>query len=340
MSDSRETERPARILVVDDRPDTGRTIRDWFKGEPFEVLVAGGGREGLQMARSERPDIILLDLTMPDMDGFDVARELRADPATEQIPVVMLTARREKESKVRAFAAGVDDYVTKPFELEEIDARVRSILRKHRMVRTLESKVADLSLTKKELEALLVVDEKTGLHTFREFQRRLKAEWERAHRYGHALSLVMFDLDHFKKVNDTRGHPAGDQVLREFATLMVGGARANDVAARYGGEEFAMILPHTDGAMAFRVAERIRNAVREFVFLEDENPAHITVSAGVATYPSFADVDSVDALVRAADMALYEAKARGRDRVVQDDANRRARLGRGTPRSTNDPPTR
>ena len=117
---------------------------------------------------------------------------------------------------------------------------------------------------------------------------------------------------------------------------MVGGARANDVAARYGGEEFAMILPHTDGPMAYRVAERIRNAVREFVFLEDETPTRITVSAGVATYPSFADVDSVDALVRAADVALYAAKDQGRDRVVQDDAQRNAKPGGIAPGSPDD----
>ena len=219
MSDSRDRGPRVRILVVDDDPGTGQVIGDWFRGGRFEILVAGGGREGLSMARSELPDIIILDLTMPDLDGLAVAGELRADSATEQIPIVMLTAHREVESKVQAFAAGVDDYVTKPFGVEEVDARVRAALRKRAMVQALESRVENLSLTNKELEALLVVDEKTGLNTFREFQQRLKAEWERAHRYGHALSLVMFDLDHFKKVNDTLGHPAGDQVLREFATL-------------------------------------------------------------------------------------------------------------------------
>jgi two-component system cell cycle response regulator len=133
----------------------------------------------------------------------------------------------------------------------------------------------------------------------------------------------MLDLDHFKRVNDSLGHQAGDRVLREFATLVAGGARANDVAARYGGEEFAVILPHTDAAMAARVAERIRTAVREFVFLEDEQPVRVTVSAGVATYPSTPDLDSADALLRAADLALYAAKESGRDRVVRDDPARR-----------------
>jgi len=162
-----------------------------------------------------------------------------------------------------------------------------------------------------------VLDEKTGLHNFREFQRRLRAEWKRSERYSIPLSLVLFDLDHFKQVNDSLGHQAGDRALQEFATLVTGGARANDVTARYGGEEFAMILPHTDGEMAVLVAERIRRAVSEFVFFEESGRLHITVSGGVATYHGSPDIKSVDDLVRAADKALYQAKSRGRNCVVQ-----------------------
>jgi diguanylate cyclase (GGDEF)-like protein len=161
-----------------------------------------------------------------------------------------------------------------------------------------------------------MVDEKTGLYNFREFQRRLREEWQRAERYTVPLSVVFFDLDHFKRVNDTLGHQAGDRVLKEFAMLATGGARANDIAARYGGEEFAVILPHTDGEMAVRVAERIRRAVAEFEFDAGESPTRITVSAGVATLTAKREVSSVDDLVRAADAALYEAKELGRNRVV------------------------
>lgn len=325
MNQAREQRRRHRILVVDDDPETGRLLRSWFAGGPYEILVAEGGLPGLRRAATETPDLVLLDLRMPDLDGISVARRLKEEPATRSIPVVLLTACRDLDAKVEAFSAGVDDYVTKPFEFEEVDARVRSMLRRRDLLSNLESTVRDLTVTNAELEQLLVVDEKTGLYNFREFQRRLKDEWQRAERYATPLSLVMLDLDHFKRINDSLGHQAGDRVLREFATLVAGGARANDVAVRYGGEEFAVILPHTDAAMAARVAERIRTAVREFVFLEEEQPVQVTVSAGVATYPSTPDLDSVDALLRAADLALYEAKERGRDRVVQDDPGRRPR---------------
>jgi diguanylate cyclase (GGDEF)-like protein len=312
-----EQEERHRILVVDDDPETGRLVRSWFEGLPYEILVAHGGRKGVKLALAERPDLILLDLRMPDMDGIAVARKLRSEAMTRNIPVLMLTACRDVEHKVEAFSAGADDYVTKPFEFEEVGARIETMLRRREVTAHLETRVEDLSSTNEQLERLLVMDEKTGLFNFREFQRRLKEEWQRARRYDMLLSLVMLDLDHFKRLNDTLGHQAGDQVLREFAMLVTGGARGTDIAARYGGEEFAVVLPHTDAPMALRVAERIRKAVREFIFLDDENPTRITVSAGVATYPSTADINSVDALVRAADVALYEAKRRGRNCVVQ-----------------------
>jgi diguanylate cyclase (GGDEF)-like protein len=312
------------ILVIDDDSATAELARSWFTDQPWEVLDAPDGANGLELAAAHRPNIILLDLAMPGMDGLTVARRLKEAPETRGIPVILLTACRDVNAKVEAFSAGADDYITKPFDVEELDARIRSMLRKSEMLVGLESTVRDLSTTNEELEQLLVLDDKTGLFNFREFQRKLHEEWERADRYRVPLSLVFLDLDKFKEINDTLGHQAGDRVLKEFATLVAGGARASDVAARYGGEEFAVILPHTDRDMAKRVAERIRRAVEEFVFLEDETPTRITVSAGVATQPSTPDIDSVDGLVRAADGALYEAKDLGRNRVVEESAPSRS----------------
>ncbi len=310
-----------RILVVDDDPETARLLRTWFRGQPYEILEARDGAAGLEAAARELPDLILLDLKMPVLDGHEVARGLKREPTTNGIPVILLSAVNTIEAKVEAFAAGVDDYVVKPFAFEEVDARIRAMLRKRELYRQKDNLARNLQATNARLNDLLQVDEKTGLQTFRDFQRHLAQEWLRAQRYGMPLSLVMLDLDDFKRVNDTLGHPAGDRALKEFATLVRGGARATDVPARFGGEEFAIILPHTTGTMAALVAERILAAVREFVFLGEDMPTRLTVSGGVATFPSHPDINSPDALVRAADRALYRAKEQGKNRVVVDDAS-------------------
>jgi diguanylate cyclase (GGDEF)-like protein len=167
-----------------------------------------------------------------------------------------------------------------------------------------------------KLEEEATVDEKTGLANYRVFHKKLREEWLRSERYEQPLSIVMLDLDDFKRVNDTVGHPSGDLVLREFAMLVAGGARATDVPARYGGEEFAVILPHTARERAVRVAERIRAAVSEFSFLEPDHPLRVTVSAGVATFASGPGITSAEQLLAAADRALYAAKKAGKNRVV------------------------
>jgi diguanylate cyclase (GGDEF)-like protein len=290
------------IVVIDDDPHTSGMLTSWFSGRSYDVLSASDGPTGLELARVSRPDLILLDLRMPGQDGLTVAQTLKGDPVT------------------RAFAAGADDYVTKPFDVEEIDARIHAMLRRSDFLSSLESTIQDLKVTNSELERLLTLDEKTGLHNFREFRRKLREEWFRAERYGTPLSLVMLDIDDFKKFNDSFGHQAGDRALQEFATLVAGGARVTDTAARYGGEEFAVILPHTDSDMAARVAERIRAAVEDFLFAVGEESTRITVSAGVATYPTSAGGDTVDALVRVADEALFRAKSEGKNRVVLADA--------------------
>ena len=312
-----EWEKPERtptLLIVDDDPSTAKLIRQWF-ADTMTIVEAGDGLDGVQRAIEGQPDLLLLDLRMPGLDGIGVARQLKDDPRTRTIPILVMSACRDTESKVEAFSAGADDYVTKPCELMEVEARLRSLLKKREALLQIEQVVQDLASTNIKLEQSLMVDEKTGLYNFREFQRRLKAEWSRAERYGVPLSLVFFDLDHFKTINDTLGHQTGDKILEEFALLATGGARANDVAARYGGEEFAIILPHTEREMARRVAERIRRAVDQFTFNAADRPTKVTVSGGVATYPGGKGIDSMDALVRSADAALYRAKDAGRNRV-------------------------
>jgi diguanylate cyclase (GGDEF)-like protein len=310
-----------RILVVDDQPETAKLVRQWFSGQPYDIFEASDGQEGVRRAAADNPDLILIDLKMPVMDGLTAARKLKSDPATKSIPIILLTASKAISDKVEAFAAGADDYVTKPFDFHEVDARIRAMLRKRELYATLESTIETLKSTNTQLEELLVVDEKTGLYNFRQFQRKLKEEWLRAERYGTTLSLAMLDLDDFKKVNDSYGHPAGDRVLQEFATLVAGGARATDLAARYGGEEFAIILPHTGGVMASRVADRIRLAVTAFRFGLPEHSIRITASIGISTFPSVPDITTASALILAADRALYRAKKSGKDCVILDDGS-------------------
>lgn len=315
-SSAPQTQPLYRVLVVDDDPQTARLVRAWFEGQPYEVLEAPDGLEGVRAASREKPDVILMDVRMPGMDGISAARQLKTSPGTRQIPVIVLTACRDVRDKVEAFAVGADDYVTKPFAFEEVDARIRCLLGRRQVLSSLETRILQLSDVNKHLQGLLGIDEKTGLANFRHFQAKLREEWRRAQRYGTQLSLVMLDLDDFKQLNDTHGHQAGDRALQEFAMLVTGGARTTDLAARYGGEEFAVILPHTSGDMAVRVAERIRVAVHQFEFGGDEHSFRLTVSAGVATYPSFAEIVSPEALLLAADRAMYRAKQGGKNRVV------------------------
>lgn len=306
-----------RILVVDDDPQTARLVREWYKNQPFVILEAVDGEEGVLRAASDHPDIILMDLMMPRTNGFDASRRLKASAATRNIPVILLSAKRDPQTKRQGFdEAGIDDYVEKPFDFDEVDARIRAMLRKRELLLTLETRNRELQTSNAQLEELATIDSKTGLANYRVFVKRLHEEWVRAERYGQALSLVMLDLDDFKRVNDSLGHQAGDRALREFAMLVSGGARATDLPARYGGEEFAVLLPHTEGERAERVADRIRAAVADFSFLEPDHPIKITVSAGVATFPGNAAIASAEHLVSAADRALYAAKKAGKNRVV------------------------
>jgi two-component system, cell cycle response regulator len=291
-----------KILVVDDDPNTGRLVRGWYKDQTVEILEASDGDEGVLLAVSENPDIILMDLMMPRTNGFEASKRIRAEPTTSRTPLILLSARREPDTKREGFDAGIDHYVEKPFDLGELDARIRSMLHKRKLHLQLEEEAT--------------IDEKTGLSNYRVFYRKLREEWERSERYQVPLSIVMLDLDDFKRVNDSHGHPAGDKVLREFGMLVSGGARGTDLAARYGGEEFAMILPHTDRTRAERVAERVRAAVADFSFLEPDQPLRVTVSAGVATFAPGLNIASAEQLVAAADRALYAAKKAGKNRVV------------------------
>ncbi|MCI0435445.1 MAG: PleD family two-component system response regulator [Gemmatimonadetes bacterium] len=297
-----------RILVVDDNRDNAEIISTRLRFRGYEITVAMDGESALAAIRSDSPDLVLLDVMLPDIDGFEISRRVKGDPSLPFTPIILVTARDSTEDKIMGFDAGADDYLTKPINFSELEARVRSMLRIKRLQDMLEEK-------NRELERLSVSDGLTGLYNHRYILELLHDEFERAGRTGGPLSVAMLDLDRFKSINDSYGHQAGDRVLQQVGEILRGTARDVDRLGRYGGEEFLIILPATDTDGAAIFVERVRTAVEQYGFAV---PTSMTVSAGVATYPSDG-IFNIETLVRRADEALYAAKAAGRNRIARFD---------------------
>ena len=282
-----------RVLLIDDSPDVHVLVGARLKGEALALQHANGGREGLDAAFSTQPDLILLDVEMPDLDGFEVCRRLKADACTSAIPVIFLSGACSTEEKIRGLDLGAADYVAKPFDPAELRARVRVSLRTKYLLDLLARKA--------------MIDGLTGLWNRAYFEQRLPAEQAMADRTGRALACLMIDLDGFKHANDTCGHAFGDHVLREAARAMSENCRAHDVVCRYGGDEFAVLLPDSTLEQAAVLAERIRASVESMQLTRGQGLVSITCSIGAgSTVPS-------------ADEAVYRAKRAGRNRVVTAD---------------------
>ncbi|NIP79222.1 MAG: diguanylate cyclase [Gemmatimonadetes bacterium] len=300
----------ALILVVDDNPDNLEIISTRLEYKGYDVVTAQRGDEAISLIHEHGPDLMLLDIMMPDMDGYEVARRVRADGEIAYLPIIVVTARDSTEDKVTGLDAGADDYLTKPINFPELEARVRSMLRIKRLQDQLEEK-------NRELEELSISDGLTGLYNHRHLHELLQEEFERSKRTEEPISVVMFDLDRFKQVNDTYGHQAGDQVLKGLADILRETAREIDRLGRYGGEEFLAILPDSDPEAGMTFAERVRETVADQRFdIRTNGPLEMTISAGVATYPHDGP-DGPRRLVHYADQALYSAKNSGRNRVVR-----------------------
>jgi two-component system cell cycle response regulator len=303
---------PGRILVVDDNQDNIEIIATRLRYRGYEILEAGDGEQALALVREAAPDLILLDVMLPDIDGYEISRRIKGAEDLPFIPIILVTARDSTQDKVAGLDAGADDYLTKPINFPELEARVRSMLRIKRLQDELEEK-------NRELERLSISDGLTGLYNHRHIHGLLAEEFERVARTHDCMSVAMFDLDHFKSVNDTYGHQAGDRVLVELADILREVARDVDRLGRYGGEEFMVLLPETciDDAAVF--VERVRREVARRPFdAGSDQPLRMTISAGVATYPHDT-IPDVESLVRLADQALYTAKDTGRNRVVRFD---------------------
>lgn len=319
---SPERRRAFRILVVDDDRGSLGLLGDWLTREGYEVEPVTSGSEALARLARERPDAMLLDLLLPVVDGLELLRQIKASPLTADLPVVVMTVKRDVRDKVECLNSGADGFIVKPFHFDELDAVLRSCLRRRaRTSPQYEDTIRELERAKAELERLTITDERTGLVNDRYLKRRLSEEFEAFERYGSPLSVAMFDLDHFKRVNDDYGHDCGDLVLASFAKLLAANARGIDIVGRFGGEEFLMILRNTDSIRAAIVGERIRKAESENVVLYGETSLRVTVSAGIASVPTNARVRTEADLVKAADDALRRAKQSSRNRVLVDPAS-------------------
>ena len=292
------------ILVVDDVPTNVQILAEALSAV-YRIKVAGNGHDALEIAQREpHPDLILLDVMMPDMDGFEVCRRLKADLRTQKIPVIFATAMSSMSDEERGLNLGAVDYITKPFVIPIAKARIRNHIR--------------LKQQADRLEALSLLDALTDIPNRRRYDESLASEWARAKRDRTPLSLIMIDIDHFKKYNDYYGHGAGDVCLQRVATeLAEGVVRPGDVVARYGGEEFVVILPDTDKDSAGQIAERLRERIEKLNLAHaySETKSVITISAGVATQTELGECLSSIMLHDSADKALYMAKAGGRNRV-------------------------
>ncbi|MBX3357869.1 MAG: diguanylate cyclase [Phycisphaeraceae bacterium] len=289
------------VLLIDDSVDVHRLLRARLKHEHINLVAASNADEAMVVLESATPATILLDLDMPGTDGFSLLRTLKDRTSTHSIPVIILSGLQGSEDKVTAFDLGAADYITKPFDMAELRARLRATLRLHHLLRLLADR-ADL-------------DGLTGLGNRSHFNKRWAEKVSEAHRYKRPLSLALLDVDLFKRVNDTFGHPAGDEVLQGLAAMLLRECRRPDVACRFGGEEFALIMPSTSPSEAMVVAERVRVALAETVWPRHPD-ARVTVSVGIVGTGIGGGSQSPEVWIEAADRNLYTAKNAGRNRVV------------------------
>ena len=323
------------ILIVDDRPENLLTLEQVLESPDLDVIRAESGHEALEKTLDYEFALILLDVQMPVMDGYETATLLRGNKRTKNIPIIFVTAANKEEAHVfRGYGSGAVDYLFKPLAADVLTSKVKIFLELHNQrqlleekTRELDAKVAELEALKYELEEsneklrqLSSLDGLTDLPNRRFFDETLVREWQRGRRKQTPLTLIIADIDHFKAYNDAYGHVIGDDCLKKVARgLDKSILRDVDIIARYGGEEFAAILPETDQEGGILIAERMLEAIRKLNITHEQSKTadHVTVSLGVATtIPQ--DSGNATRLIQAADRALYTAKASGRNQYKVD----------------------
>ena len=297
-----------KVLVVDDNELIRRLASTLLAKKNYEVATATNGRQAIEQSHIFNPDVILLDVMMPEMDGFECCRRLKSDDSTMDIPVIMVSSNTESIDKIKGLEIGASDYVDKPFNYGELLARVGTQVKMKSLLNELGKKNAIL-------EELVKKDSLTNLYNHRYFHERMTDEFTRSVRSKSPLSCLVCDIDLFKSINDTYGHQAGDEILKSLASVFKSIIRCDDVPSRYGGEEFAFILPHTDIGDAAVLGEKIRRCVEDTVFTSGDNDISITISMGVSAVPANNASTHIE-LIRFADDALYAAKQAGRNKLI------------------------
>jgi diguanylate cyclase (GGDEF)-like protein len=302
-----------KILLVEDNKTQARFIKDFLEKKGYEVIWVEKGTSAIKTAKTTPVDLVLLDLVLPDISGNEVCRWLTENPETKDIPIIILTAKTDISERVAVLEAGAHDYLPKPFDEAELNARIYAALRTKALQDELKQRNRQLMELTKKLELMAITDPLTGVYNRRHFEKLIKTEFSKAVRYKSPLSCLMVDVDHFKRINDRYGHDAGDSVLRKVTEILSSSLREVDVLARWGGEEFIILLPNTDRDKALVVAERILRNISGHRFEKLAERERVTVSIGVAVVDG--DTKDWEALIKQADDALYRAKAKGRNRV-------------------------
>jgi diguanylate cyclase (GGDEF)-like protein len=288
------------VLVIEDHPDQRELLELVLQREGYRVITAANGEEALEKLEKEEVHLALSDIMMPKMDGLELLRKVRGNPALKHTYLILITARIQEGDRVRGLDLGADDYINKPFSFSELLARVR-----------VGARVVQYQ---QHLEHQTLTDSLTGLFNRRGFEKKIEEEFERVKRYNHAISLFILDIDNFKAINDTYGHHEGDNVLKVIAEHLKDKTRRSDYPARYGGEEFVLILPETSLEEALQVGRKVRSEIKECTFGTTARPFSLTVSIGVSSNAN-KEYSDWRQMLQDADQALYLAKRNGKDRV-------------------------
>ena len=290
----------SKIFVVEDNNKDLGFLRATLAKEKYTVIHASDGKTALELLEKNQPDIIILDLLLPDMDGFEICKRLRVEERFSSIPILFFTSSMNLDNKLLGLQLGASDFLGKDCNEAELLLRIRNLLRYKKQY--------------DEVVKLSVIDSLTHVYNRRYFHHRLMDEFERGRRYDREFCCVIIDVDHFKTINDTHGHPVGDDVLRHVAAILRRNIRAADVLCRYGGDEFGLLLPETNFPGAFVTAERVRCIVEKTNFSKPDNPIKVTLSFGISSLIE-GGVLGMDELVTQADVALYQAKRGGRNQI-------------------------